>query len=201
LYPLQITEDQEVRKSGFVADRAESNDEGLNDVKGDANESASASPIDDESKEEEGYEMLGHLSKSLPSISLKDWPQDSDNEASEPHAILNATTLHVAAADAKQGRLTPTICLPASPEKQATVLEPAASKKKPTAESISQKRRACQLKRSRLRRRRRKSWHRLRRASFHPRGLRRRPQSVRPLRWRGRFPFCLSVLVSLLLSW
>jgi hypothetical protein len=71
LYALQIAEDKEVWKSGFIADREELDKEGLSDGEDDNDESAGASPMNDESGEEEEDEMLGHLSKSSHSASLK----------------------------------------------------------------------------------------------------------------------------------
>jgi hypothetical protein len=115
LYPLYITEDNKVRKSGFAADRATSDNEGASDGEDEDDESMEAGHVNDESGEEEEDETLEHLSKSSLSTSLKDWSED-DDKITDPCAVLNARALHIAVAAVAQGRSMPIVDLSDSPE-------------------------------------------------------------------------------------
>jgi hypothetical protein len=90
-----------------------------------AAEGSGATDDDDESEEpKEQGESLSHSSKSPCPSSLRDWSEDDDKL--EPSAALRVTTLHVAAAAATGGKISPIVDVPDSPEQPLAAPEPAA---------------------------------------------------------------------------
>jgi hypothetical protein len=124
LFALQTAENQATRQAGFAADKAQLDEEVIWDDDNDddddgssiAPEGSGATHDDDGSEElEEQGESLSHSSKSPCPSSLRDWSKD-DNDELEPPAALGVTTLHVAAVDAAEGKISPVVEVPDSSE-------------------------------------------------------------------------------------
>jgi hypothetical protein len=129
-----------MRRAGFAADKAHSDDEVVWDD-GEEDDDAGSHAVadgssatygDDGSEElEDSGEHLSYSSKSLGPSSLRDWSEDADDDP-EPTVALGTTALHVAAAAATGAKAGPIVEVLDSPEQPAdapepVVLEPAAS--------------------------------------------------------------------------
>jgi hypothetical protein len=129
LFALQTTENSAQRRTGFAADRAESDDkvvwddvEEMEDAGSQAAVESSSATHGDEGSEEliDSGEPLSHSSKFPCPSFLTDWSEDDDE--TELVATLGGAALHVAAAGAQ---VHPTMDLPESPEQHPVASEPA----------------------------------------------------------------------------
>jgi hypothetical protein len=136
VFALQTAENSATRQAGFVADRAESDDEVVwDDAEEDedvgsntAAEGSSATHGDDGSEELEDLgEPLSHSSMFPGPSSLRDWSEDDDDESGSA-VTLGGAALQVAAAATVGAQATPILDLPESPEQPYVAPEPAASK-------------------------------------------------------------------------
>jgi hypothetical protein len=136
LFALQTVENSALRRAGFAADRAESDDEVVwDDAEEDedagphaAVESSSATHGNERSEElVDSGEPLSHSSK-FPSPSfLRDWSENDDDETGSV-ATPGGAALHVAAAAAAGAQTPPIVDLPESPEQHLVAPETASSK-------------------------------------------------------------------------
>jgi hypothetical protein len=148
LFALQTVENQATRQAVFTAHKAQSDDEVIWDDDDEDDDACSSAAIEgsgatydnDGSEElEELGESLSHSSKSLSPTSLRDWSKDDDDEP-EPSAALGATDLHVAAAAAARGKISPVVDVPDSPERSPAASKPAAPRKPGGGTSAPKKR-------------------------------------------------------------
>jgi hypothetical protein len=135
LFALQTTENSALRRAGFAADRAESDDEVVwDDAEEDedagshaAVESSSATHGNKGSEElVDSGEPLSHSSKFPGPSSLRDWSKDDDDKIGSAVG-LRGVALHVATAAAAGTQAAPIVDLPASLEQPPVAPEPAAS--------------------------------------------------------------------------
>jgi hypothetical protein len=133
LFAVQTTENSAQHRTGFAADRAESDDkvvwddaEEVEDAGSQAAVESSSATHGDEGSEElvDSGEPLSHSSKFLGPSLLRDWSEDDDDETGSA-ATLGGVALHVAAAAAAGAQTPPTVDLPESPEQHPVASEPA----------------------------------------------------------------------------
>jgi hypothetical protein len=130
LFALQTAENSAQHRTGFAADRAESDDKVIWDDAEEVEDAGSQAAIEsssathgDEGSEEliDSGEPLSHSSKFPGPSLLRDWSEDDDDETGSA-ATLGGVALHVAAAGAQAP---PTVDLPESPEQHHVAPEPA----------------------------------------------------------------------------
>jgi hypothetical protein len=136
-------------QAGFAFDKAHSDDavvwdddyDDEDDGSSIAPEGSGATHDDDEGEElEEQGESLSHSSKSPCPSSLRDWSEDDDDELELP-AALGAIALHVAAAAAAGGKISPVVEVPDTSERQPAAPKSATSKR-PGGRTAAPKKRA-----------------------------------------------------------
>jgi hypothetical protein len=136
LFALQTAENSALRRAGFAADRAESDDEVVWDDAEEDEDAGSHAAVESSSTTHgnEGSEELvdlgeplSHSSKFPGPPSLRDWSKDDDDEIGSG-ATPGGAALHVAAAAAAGAQAPPIVDLPESPEQHPVAPEPASSK-------------------------------------------------------------------------
>jgi hypothetical protein len=124
LFALQTAENSALRRAGFAADRAESDDEVVWDNAEEEEDAGSHAAIEsssathgNEGSEEliDSGEPLSHSSKYLGPSFLRDWSEDDDDKTGSV-AAPGGAALHVAAAAAAGAQTPPIVDLPESPE-------------------------------------------------------------------------------------
>jgi hypothetical protein len=132
LFALQTVENSAQCRTGFAADRAESDDkvvwddaEEVEDASSQAAVESSSATHGDEGSEDliDSGEPLGHSSKFPGPSLLRDWSEDDDDEKGSA-ATLGGVALHVAAAAAAGAQAPPTVDLRESPEQHPVASEP-----------------------------------------------------------------------------
>jgi hypothetical protein len=135
LFDLQTAENLALRRAGFAADRAESDDEVVWDDAEEDEDAGSHAAVEssstthgNEGSEEliDSGEPLSHSSKFPGPSSLRDWFEDDDDETGSAVG-LGGAALHVATAAAAGTQAAPIVDLPASREQPPIAPEPAAS--------------------------------------------------------------------------
>jgi hypothetical protein len=133
LFALQTAENSARRRTGFAADRAESDDkvvwddaEEMEDAGSQAAVESSSATHGDEGSEElvDSGEPLSHSSKFPCPSFLRDWSEDDDDETGSV-ATLGGAALHVATAAAAGAQVPPIVDLPESPGQHPVASEPA----------------------------------------------------------------------------
>jgi hypothetical protein len=136
LFVLQTAENSALRRAGFAADRAESDDEVIWDDAEEEEDAGSHAAVESSSatygnkgSEElvDSGEPLSHSSKFPGPSFLIDWSEDDDDETGSV-ATPGDTALHVAATAAAGAQTPPIVDLPESPEQHPVAPEPASSK-------------------------------------------------------------------------
>jgi hypothetical protein len=132
LFALQTVENLAQRRTGFAADREESDDKVVWDDAEEVEDASSQDVVEslgathgDKGSEEliDSGEPLSHSSKFPGPSLLKDWSEDDDETGSA--ATLEGVALHVAAAAAVGAQAPPTVDLLESPEQLPVASEPA----------------------------------------------------------------------------
>jgi hypothetical protein len=132
-FALQTAENLAQRRTGFAADRAESDDEVAWDDAEEEEDAGSEAAVEsssathgDKGSEElvDLGEPLSHSSKFPGPSFLRDWSEDDDDETGSV-ATLGGAALHVAAAAAAGAQAPSTMDLPESPEQHPVASEPA----------------------------------------------------------------------------
>jgi hypothetical protein len=149
LFALQAVENSVQRRSGFVADRAESDDKVVWDEAEELEDAGSQAVVEslsathgDEGSEEliDSGEPPSPSSKFPGPSLLRDWFDNDDDETGSA-ATLGGVALHVAAAAAAGVQAPPTVDLPESPEQRPIAPEPA-DREEARGEPVGAKRRA-----------------------------------------------------------
>jgi hypothetical protein len=132
LFALQAAENLAQRRTGFAADRAESDDELIWDDAEEVEDAGSQAVVESSSAThgDEGSEglidsgePLSHSSKFPDPSLLRDWSEDDDEIGSA--ATLGGVALHVTAAATAGAQAPPTVDLPESPEQHPVASGPA----------------------------------------------------------------------------
>jgi hypothetical protein len=133
LFALQTAENSAQRRSGFAADRAESDDEVVWDDAEEEEDAGSHAAVEsssathgNEGSEElvDSGEPLSHSSKFPGHSFLRDWSEDDDDETGSVATPVGAA-LHVAAAAAAGAQASLTMDLPETLEQHPVASEPA----------------------------------------------------------------------------
>jgi hypothetical protein len=133
LFAQQAAENAAQRRTGFAADRAESDDKIVWDEAEDVEDASSQAAVESSSATHgddgsEGLidsgEPLSHSSKFPGPSLLRDWSEDDDDEIGSA-TTLGGVALHVAAAAAAGARAPPIVDLPESLEQHTITSEPA----------------------------------------------------------------------------
>jgi hypothetical protein len=132
-FALQTAENLAQRRTGFAADRAESDDEVAWDDAEEEEDAGSEAAVEsssathgDKGSEElvDLGEPLSHSSKFPGPSFLRDWSEDDDDETGLV-ATHRGATLHVATVAATGAQAPPIVDLPESPERHHVAPEPA----------------------------------------------------------------------------